>query len=136
MRQKTEQAGGCVRTILTVAALSVALAGTTPAQKGEVYKIGNGVTSPRLTKEVKPNYTDGAKQRRVEGSVELSAVVLADGTVGDEVKVTRSLDEELDQEAVKAARQWRFQPGTKDGKPVAVQVDIEMTFTLKDRAPR
>jgi protein TonB len=85
---------------------------------------------------VKANYPDGAMQRKVEGRVQLSAVVLADGSVGDEVKVTQSLDEELDQEAVKAARQWKFQPGTKDGKPVAVQVDIEMTFTLKDHAAR
>jgi len=125
-----------VRTILTAAALSVVLAGTTLAQKGEVYQIGNGVTSPKLTKEVKPNYTDGAKQRRVEGLVELSAVVLANGTVGDEVKVTQSLDEELDREAVKAVRQWKFEPGTKDGKPVPVQVNIELTFKLKDDVAR
>ncbi len=125
-----------MRTILTAAALSVALAGTTLAQKGEVYQIGNGVTSPKLTKEVHPDYTEGAKQRRVQGSVELSAVVLKDGTVGDEVKVTQSLDEELDQQAVKAVRQWKFQPGTKDGKPVAVQVDIELTFKLKDNVAR
>src|SRR5258708_37134059 len=113
-----------MRTILTAAALSVALAGTTLAQKGEVYQIGNGVTSPKLTKEVHPDYTEGAKQRRVQGSVELSAVVLKDGTVGDEVKVTQSLDEELDQQAVKAARQSKFQPGTQAGQPVAVQGDI------------
>ncbi len=125
-----------MRTILTAAALSVVLAGTTLAQKGEVYQIGNGVTSPKLTKEVKPNYTDGAKQRRVEGLVELSAVVLANGTVGDEVKVTQSLDEELDREAVKAVRQWKFEPGTKDGKPVPVQVNIELTFKLKDDVAR
>ena len=49
----------------------------------------------------------------------------------DDVRVTRSPDEELDQEAVKAARQWKFKPGTKDGRPVAVQVNIELTFTLK-----
>jgi TonB family protein len=37
----------------------------------------------------------------------------------------------LDQQAVDAARQWTFKPGTKDGKPVAVRVHIELTFTLK-----
>ena len=61
----------------------------------------------------------------------MTAVVLPDGTVGDDVKVTRSLDEDLDKEAVKALRQWIFAPGTKDGKAVAVQVNVEMTFTLK-----
>jgi protein TonB len=47
--------------------------------------------------------------------------------------VSRSLDSTfgLDQEAIKAAKQWLFKPGTKDGKPVAVRVMIELTFMLK-----
>lgn len=53
-----------------------------------------------------------------------------DGAVGD-VAIKRSLDPDLDGEAVKATKQWRFRPGTKDGEPVAVQVMIELTFTLK-----
>ena len=69
---------------------------------------------------------------KVEGAVWLEAVVLADGTVGD-VQITRSLDSVfgLDEEAVKAARQWRFTPGTRFGEPVAVLVSIELTFTLR-----
>jgi TonB family protein len=43
----------------------------------------------------------------------------------------RSLDEDLDQQAIKAIKQWTFKPGTKDGDPVAVQVFIELTFTLR-----
>lgn len=122
-----------MRSILTVAALAMALAGTASAQRGEVYKIGNGVKSPVLRQEVKPTYTEGAMRRKVQGTVELSAVVLKDGTVGDDVIVTRSLDEELDQQAVKAAKQWLFKPGTKDDQAVAVQVNIELTFTLRDK---
>jgi protein TonB len=122
-----------VRKILTVAALAMALAGTGLAQKGEVYEIGNGVKSPRLTKEVKPSYTEGAMRRKVAGVVEMKVVVLADGTVGDDVTITKSLDEELDQQAITAVKQWTFKPGTKDDKPVAVQVNIEMTFTLRDK---
>ena len=58
---------------------------------------------------------------------------MPDGRVGD-AKIVRSLDTEygLDQEALKAAKQWRFVPGTKDGHPVAVLVTLEMTFTLKN----
>jgi TonB family protein len=58
--------------------------------------------------------------------------VLEDGTVG-EVTVTQSLDKEygLDDEAVKALNQWIFELGTKDKKPVAVRIDVEMSFTLK-----
>ena len=121
-----------MRTILTAAALSVVLAGGGLAGQDQVYKIGNGVKSPVLTKEVKPNYTKAAMDRKVQGIVEVDAVVLKNGTVGD-VTVTRSLDEDLDQEAVKAAKQWRFRPGTKDGEPVAVRVNIELTFTLRDK---
>jgi protein TonB len=122
-----------VRSILTVAALSVVMAGAALAQTGPVYKIGEGITAPRLMKEVKPHYTEGAMRRKVEGIVETNSVVLADGTVGD-VTITRSLDDELDLEAIKAVKQWQFKPGTKDGKPVAVAVNIELTFTLKGRS--
>jgi protein TonB len=69
---------------------------------------------------------------KIQGAVFLDIVVLASGEVGD-VTVTKSLDTEygLDLEAVKAAKQWRFEPGTKDGRPVPVQVALELTFTLK-----
>ena len=88
--------------------------------------------APVLVKEVHPQYTSEARKARIQGSVTMDVVVVEDGTVGD-VKVTRSLDEEygLDEQAVKAVKQWTFRPGTKDGKPVPVRVSIEMTFTLK-----
>jgi len=97
-----------------------------------VYEPGNGVTLPRVTREVKPFYTNEAMEQRIEGVVLMEVVVLADGSVGD-VKVTRSLDSVygLDANAVKAMKQWQFAPGTKDGKAVAVRVAVEMNFTLK-----
>ena len=96
-----------------------------------VYEPGNGVSLPTLVREVKPSYTPQAIAARIQGTVLLSAVVLADGTVGD-VTVTRSLDTQygLDAQAVSAAKQWLFNPGKKDGVAVAVRVTIEMTFTL------
>ena len=115
--------------LLSVATVSVMATGVA-AQDQDVYKPGNGVTAPVLIKEVKPNYTEGAMRRKVQGTVELSAVVTKDGDVGG-VSVIQSLDPELDEEAIKAAKQWRFRPGTKDGKPVNVQVSIVLTFTLK-----
>ena len=98
----------------------------------QVYRPGRGVTPPRLVSEVKPNYTRDAMDAHIQGSVRLEAVVLTTGEVGD-VEVTQSLDAVygLDDEAVKAIRQWRFEPGTKDGKPVAVRVEVEMSFKLK-----
>jgi periplasmic protein TonB len=89
-------------------------------------------TMPRVVSEVKPDYTPAAKQQGIQGIVELSVVVNDDGTVG-EVKVTKSLDDKygLDEQAVIAMKKWRFKPGTKDGKPVAVEVTVEMSFKLR-----
>lgn len=101
-------------------------------QTEQVYALGDGVTPPAVVREVKPQYTPEAKANKIQGSVWLQIVVQADGTVGD-VEVSRSLDQKygLDEEAVKAARQWTFKPGTKDGKAVPVQVTLELTFTLR-----
>lgn len=117
---------------LPAAALAVALVAPAAAQN-EVYKPGNGVKSPVLVREVKPQYTKAAMDRKVQGVVEMQCVVLTDGTVDDNVKVTKSLDSDLDQQAVIALKQWTFRPGTKDDKAVPVQVNVEMTFTLRDR---
>lgn len=91
----------------------------------------DNTTMPILIKETKPAYTKSAMERRIQGAVWLAVVVQADGTVGEDVRVTKSLDPDLDQQAIKAARQWRFKPGTKDGQPVAVEVNLEMTFALR-----
>jgi TonB family protein len=101
---------------------------------GGVYQIGNGVTSPVLIKEVKPNYTGDAMRAKLQGVVEMEAVVLPDGTVDpNRIKITRSLDSNfgLDQQAVIAVKQWRFRPGTFKGQPVPVIVNVELTFTLR-----
>jgi TonB family protein len=99
---------------------------------GGVYQPGNGVTLPRILREVKPAYTSDAMRAKVQGTVLLQCVVRPDGSVSD-VQVLRSLDSVfgLDQEAIKAARQWRFAPGTRMGQAVPVQITIELTFTLR-----
>jgi protein TonB len=99
---------------------------------GPIYGTGNGVTVPILIRDVKPQYTADAMRAKVQGSVWLECVVLPDGSVG-EVRVTRSLDQRfgLDEEAIKAARQWQFRPGMRMGEPVPVMVTIELTFNLR-----
>ena len=99
---------------------------------GGPYRPGNGVESPRVVRSVDPRYTAEAMRAHVTGVVWLEAVVLPDGTVGD-IQITRSLDSVfgLDEEAVKAAKQWRFIPGTRFGEPVAVLVSIELSFNLR-----
>jgi TonB family protein len=130
--------------IVAVASLAVVVAtGTAIAQfpigtavsaqsRPEVFKPGNGVSLPRVLTEVKPQYTKEAMNAKIQGTVGLRAVVLANGDVGD-VEVVQSLDDKygLDRNAVAAAKQWKFVAGRKDGKPVAVEITIELTFTLK-----
>jgi TonB family protein len=91
-----------------------------------------GVTPPRVVKDVKPVYTKEAMEAGIQGTIDLEAVVLTDGTVG-EITVTRSLDQKygLDQQAMIALKEWQFAAGRKDGKAVPVVVTIEMTFILK-----
>lgn len=105
---------------------------TAAAVRQTVYKGGNGVSLPTVVHEVKPEYTKEALQQHVQGDVFLTIVVAETGDVGA-AEVTKSLDQEygLDQQALEAAKQWKFKPGMKDGKPVAVQVELQMTFRLK-----
>lgn len=99
---------------------------------GGVYRLGSGITPPRLIREVKPNYTGEAMRAKIQGEVWMEAVVLPDGSVGD-VSIIRSLDSAfgLDEEAIRTVKQWRFAPGMRLGKPVPVLVEVQMTFTLR-----
>jgi TonB family protein len=118
--------------IVPLAAGAATASRSAAEQSGQVYKPGKDVTAPVLVREVKPQYTREALQAKIQGNIQLQAIVLESGEVG-EVTVVRSLDTEhgLDVEAVNALKQWIFKPGTKDKKPVPVVVDIEMTFRLK-----
>jgi TonB family protein len=91
---------------------------------------GANIALPRVIKEQKPQYTSDAMRAKVQGRVELQAIVNLDGTVS-QARVVQSLHPDLDEQALLAVKQWRFVPGTKDGKPVPVLVTIEMVFTLR-----
>jgi bla regulator protein BlaR1 len=90
-----------------------------------------GVVLPAVLTEVRPQYTPAAMDAKIQGDVLLTATVRADGSVTD-VAVLESLDTTygLDDAAVAALQQWTFKPGTKDGRPVDVEVHVSMRFTL------
>jgi TonB family protein len=88
-----------------------------------------GLQPPRLIREVKPFYPRDAHDRRT-----IEAVILEDGSPG-EIRVLKSVEPDLDEAAIAAARKWRFRPAMKDGSPVRVVVTIELSFTL-DQGPR
>jgi TonB family protein len=95
-----------------------------------LYRAGEGVAHPKLVREAKPSYSRGAMKRMVQGVVYLEAIIRPDGNVGD-VRVIGSLDSELDEEAVRTVKRWKFSPATLEGKPVSAIVEVEMSFTLR-----
>ena len=99
---------------------------------GGVYGPGSGATEPDPTYKATPGYTGDAMRARVQGVVWVECTVTPAGVCAD-VHVVRSLDPKygLDQEAINAAKQWRFRPGTFQGKPVSVIVVIEIEFRLR-----
>lgn len=108
-------------------------ASTIPALPGQQPLSFDDVTQkPRVLHEVKPEYTKEALLAKIQGQVVLRIVVEVDGSVG-RVDIAQSLDGTygLDQAAVEAASQWRFEPGRKDGTSVPVEVELEFVFTLR-----
>jgi len=105
--------------------------GNTPAPvvSGPAYRVGAGVTPPRLSYKVEPAYSEEARTTKYQGTVALYAEVGIDG-LAHNLRVVRPLGLGLDEKAVEAVRQWRFIPGTKDGAPVTVAATIEVNFRL------
>ena len=97
---------------------------------GGPYRPGSGIDPPALVREVRPDYTEEARQRGVEGDVLMEIVVRHDGTVG-EVRVLQGLGHGLDARAVQAVRQWRFEPARRHGRPVDVLVEVAMEFKIR-----
>ena len=96
------------------------------------YRSGEGVRDPVLLRLVQPKYTGQAMRAKVQGTVELEAVVMPNGMVG-EIRVARSLDRfyGLDGEAIAAAREWLFSPGRdREGRAVPVIVTLIIEFRI------
>lgn len=90
------------------------------------------VSQARVVRKVSPEYTPEATRAKIEGTVLLRAVVQPDGTVTN-VSVIRSLDQQygLDEQAMMALRQWKFEPSRRSGEPARSIVQVQMTFNLR-----
>ncbi|HEY1304724.1 MAG TPA: energy transducer TonB [Vicinamibacterales bacterium] len=120
---------------LGVAMACVALFLAIPLAAQDAYLPSDRVTAPKLITGGKPTYTSEAMLARIggiEGTVVLQIDVLTDGTVGT-VALVKSLDPKLDQSAAKSVKQWRYEPGTRDGRPVVVRIIVEYPFGQKPR---
>jgi TonB family protein len=104
--------------------------GIGPAVRTEISKnFGPGFVSPILISKTDPQYSEQARKAKYSGSVILSVDVDASGEVIG-THLIRPLGMGLDEKAVEAVTQWKFRPGTKDGKPVPMQVQLEVNFRL------
>lgn len=91
-------------------------------------------TNPRVVYRVEPKYTDAAREAKVSGVVLMSVTIDIEG-MPSKIVVVRPLGYGLDEKAVEALSQWRFEPATEDGKPIPVRANVEMNFRLSESPP-
>jgi periplasmic protein TonB len=96
---------------------------------GGVYKVGGGISAPQAISTPDPEYTQAARDAKTQGTCVLWMIVDEHGEPRD-IRLLRGLGFGLDQKAIDAVRQWRFQPALKDGHPVSVQIKVEVGFRL------
>ena len=96
---------------------------------GGAFRVGNGVSAPRALETPDPEYSEEARKAKYQGTVVLWLIVGPDGKPRD-IRVSRPLGMGLDQKAIEAVNRWRFEPAMKDGRPVAVQINVEVNFRL------
>jgi TonB family protein len=96
---------------------------------GGAYHVGGGVSAPKVIYRVEPEFSEEARKNKWQGLVLLHVIIGTDGKAHD-ITVSRSLGMGLDEKAIEAVKQWRFEPGHKDGQPVNVEVSFEVSFRL------
>jgi TonB family protein len=116
--------------MLKTMSLIALAAGLLLGQQTGVLKLGPGITPPKVLQKTEPAYTKQASDAKIQGPVILTLVVGSDGVARD-IAVKQSLDPGLDENAIAAVQQWKFQPATKDGQAVSVMATIEVNFRLK-----
>ena len=88
---------------------------------------------PRLRRNIRPVYPEGARERGESGAVTIEILVGADGSVADVSVAASSGFADLDEAAVKAARRARFVPAESGGRPVASRARLTLDYKLNDR---
>ena len=123
---REDDLGGLIPDIWTA---SVTDLGATGQDHSAVFSVGKSVTGPKPLHTPDPEYSDEARKAKYQGDINLWCVIGPNGKV-IQIKLRQCLGHGLDEQAVRALSQWTFQPATKDGQPVAVQLNVSMTFHL------
>ncbi|MEO6922742.1 MAG: energy transducer TonB [Bryocella sp.] len=96
---------------------------------GGVYHVGGGVSEPKLLKEVEPEFSEEARKAKFSGNVEVYLFIDPNGNP-THVRCARDIGMGLCGKAVDAVRQYKFKPAMKDGKPVTVDMYIDVNFQI------
>jgi len=97
-----------------------------------VVNLPGELSAPAPVRKIDPKYPQDMVKEHVEGEVILYGVIRADGTV-DSIQVVRKLDPQLDANSVAAFKQWKFEPGMKNGQPVALEAIVHIPFKGPER---
>ena len=110
-----------------------------PEPNGD-YRIGCGVTAPQVIYKVEPEFSDEARKKKFSGTTRVQLIVSVDGKptnlrVVKSAAANRNEKEQkiglsLDRKAIEAVSQYKFKPATFQGKPVPVQVNVEVNFQI------
>ena len=114
-----------VAALATAALLLAGISNTFAAQQDDkVYKVGGGVTAPKVIHKIEPKSPPNSA---TTGTTVLTLQVAPNGKA-ENIAVKRSLEPAFDQAAIDAVKEWKFAPGTKDGQPVRVAATVEVNF--------
>jgi len=98
----------------------------------QIHHVGNGTSPPRPTYTTEPEFSEEARHARFQGIVVMKVVVSKTGNIV-RIKLERALGKGLDENAMEELKSWRFEPATRNGQPVAVEMNIEVSFNLYSR---
>jgi len=96
---------------------------------GGLFHVGGGVSAPRAICQTEPEFSEEARKAKFQGVCTIALIVGVDGRPSD-IHVQTSLGMGLDEKAIEAVKNWRFEPAMKDGHPVRVPIAIEVDFHL------
>jgi len=106
------------------------IAGTDEGSE-KTFRVGGLVAANNLIKKVQPIYPVAAKEARIQGTVELEAVISKDGVPVD-LRVVSSPSDDLSNSALEAVRQWRYRPTLLNGNPVKIVTVVIVNYTLSE----
>jgi protein TonB len=96
---------------------------------GGAFRVGKGVSGPRVLYQTDPEFSEEARKAKFQGTCVLGLIVDAQGRPTD-IHVVSTLGMGLDEKAIESVRNWKFEPGQKDGHPVPVAINVEVDFHL------